>query len=61
MSVDTYALINFEDEGFTTVVPLARVALLSGSCELIVGKECDVLWTSKKHYCGILLLLGTII
>ena len=61
MSVDTYALINFEDEGSTTVVPLARVAPLSGSGELIVGKECDVLWTSKKHYCGILLLLGTII
>ena len=41
------------------MVPLARVAPLSGSHELIIGKECDVLWSSRKHYSGILLLLGT--
>ena len=57
-NADAYALINFEAEGCTAVVPLARVAPLSDSCEVITGKECDVLWSSRRHFCGILLLIG---
>ena len=56
-----YALVNFVIEGCSAVVPLARVAPLPGSDELSIGKECDVLWSSRKHYNGILLLLGILI
>ena len=57
-NADAYALINFEAEGCTAMVPLARVAPLSDSCEVITGKECDVLWSSRRHFRGILLLIG---
>ena len=46
------------DEGCTAIVPMVRVSPLPGTTQLSLGSECDVLWSDRKHFTGILILSG---
>ena len=42
MHVGTHALVKFEEDGTTAVVPMTRITELDRS-------DCTVVWSNKKH------------
>lgn len=50
--LDTHALINFEEDNSTSIVPLKRVIKTDN---LSVGESCHVVWSNQKKYVGTLM------
>ena len=53
--LDTHALVNFEVDNSTSIVPLKRVIKTDN---LSSGELCNVVWSNQKKYVGTLMYLG---
>ena len=53
---DTHALVHFECENSSSIVPLKRVERQDGLCD---GNLCSVIWSNNKKYPGILICSGS--
>ena len=56
--LDTHALIHFDKENSSSIVPLN---LVEREDNLHAGNLCTVLWSNKKKYTGKLICSGNII
>ena len=52
---DTHVLVQFLDEGKSGIVPTKRIKRMEN---LKCGDECEVLWSNKKVYSGVVIHLG---
>ena len=57
--LDTHALIHFDEENSSSIVPLSQV-VREDTGNLYAGHLCAVLWSNKKKYTGKLICSGSI-
>ena len=55
---DTHALVNFQDEDTSSIVPVNRTDKME---ELSLGDMCFVTWSDRKKYKGTLLFAGNFV
>ena len=58
MVVGTHALVHFQDEDRSSIVPVKCIDKVE---ELSVGDSCFVTWSDRKKYFGTLLLAGSFV
>ena len=56
--VGTHALVHFQDEDISSIVPVKRIDKVE---ELSDGDSCFVTWSDRKKYFGTLLLAGSFV
>ena len=54
----THALVHFQDEDTSSIVPVKRIDKGEG---LSLGELCNVTWSDRKKYMGTLLFAGNFI
>lgn len=55
--LDTHALIHFNGDNTSAIVPINR---LKKEDNLTAGQQCSVIWSNKKKYPGVLMCSGTL-
>lgn len=53
--LDTHALVNFDTENCSSIVPLKRVERQDGLCD---GDPCKVTWSNSKKYNATIICSG---
>ena len=51
---DTHVLVQFKDEDKSAIVPIKRLKRK----DLKIGEECEVTWSDKKIYSGLVVFSG---